>query len=160
MNNTKVLRGGSWYINIGYLRCSCRHDGCLNFHYNYVGFRLVGKERNRQAVPLSDRAEVKTARGGCWSNTSWIVRSAKRFIGCSIWRIKSCGFRFAASELKAETTPIPMAISTRSLRGGSWFDVAFTCLRCSSRLNIQPAIRDDDVGLRLVGEERKGKYDE
>lgn len=101
-NSTKVLRGGSWYINIGYLRCSCRHDGCLNFHYNYVGFRLVGKERNRQAVPLSDRAEVKTARGGCWSNTSWAVRSAKRFIGCSIWRIKSCGFRFAASMAEEE----------------------------------------------------------
>ena len=44
-NSTKVLRGGSWYDDYWYLRCSCHCDGQPTNRNSNVGFRVVGKDR-------------------------------------------------------------------------------------------------------------------
>ena len=45
------------------------------------------------------------------------------------------------------------------LRGGSWTYVRGYC-RCAARDCFPPFFGDNTVGFRLVGEEKKGKYDE
>lgn len=48
-----------------------------------------------------------------------------------------------------------MVNNTKVLRGGSWVDLNGWGLRCSCRVNGQPALRLNVVGFRLVGEEKK-----
>jgi formylglycine-generating enzyme required for sulfatase activity len=37
---SRVVRGGCWSYDAGYLRCAARGDGRPSFRYDYVGFRL------------------------------------------------------------------------------------------------------------------------
>jgi formylglycine-generating enzyme required for sulfatase activity len=38
---SRAIRGGSWYINAGSVRCACRYQGSPRYSLNYLGFRLV-----------------------------------------------------------------------------------------------------------------------
>lgn len=45
MNNMKVLRGGSWFYSRVGCRCAFRNRYLPIYRNDFVGFRLVGKER-------------------------------------------------------------------------------------------------------------------
>ena len=91
IDNTKVIRGGSWYgINGRSLRCSCRSDNQPADRSNDVGFRVVGKMR-------------RVLRGGSWlSYKYWNLRSSCRINFHPALRNSNTGFRLVGEEKKGK----------------------------------------------------------
>lgn len=93
-------------------------------------------------------------RGGAWFYSRAGCRCAFRYRYLPIYRNDFVGFRLVG-EMREKVA------EELVLRGGSWTSsIILGLLRCSCRNINQPAIRGNDVGLRLAGEERRGKYDE
>lgn len=87
-NNTKVIRGGSWFNDYNWiLRCSRRDHDPATLRANNVGFRLVGK---LQPVP-------RVLRGGAWYSSFDFCRCAIRLRSHPFGRDDVVGFRLVGT---------------------------------------------------------------
>ena len=61
VNNTKVIRGGSWYNNFDrILRSSCRLSYPPTYRNNNIGLRLVGEMNNREATGVYGKEKTNS----------------------------------------------------------------------------------------------------
>lgn len=90
-NNTKVLRGGSWFNDYNWiLRCSCRDHDPATLRANNVGFRLVGEMREKVAEKL-------VLRGGSWVDGGRLLRSSCRDVNHPANRDIDVGLRLVGT---------------------------------------------------------------
>jgi formylglycine-generating enzyme required for sulfatase activity len=85
MTTDRVLRGGSWILDVRHVRCARRYDYDQDNRNAIFGFRPVAK-----AIPPDS---LRVLRGG-----SWILYA--QYVRCAYRRASEPGFRLTFSGLR------------------------------------------------------------